>query len=1191
MTSNTADRPFTRRVELLGGLHIFGPQGEIALPYGNARSLLACLVLSRGRPERRERLVTMLWPEAAAERGGRYLSDLVYRLRAILGEDWLEVEKESLALRSVAGLWVDVWEFERLVSQADLAALTQAAVLYQGDLAPELYEDWIMEERLALRERYLACLLRLGEAAEEGGEAGEAERYYRQLVRQEPLREDACRGLMRSLAKAGRLGEALEAYAALGAQLKDELDVTPSPETNLLAEQLRKELDLAQETPAGRQMPPLVGRVIERARLIQRLEQAQNGHGGLVVLLGEPGIGKTRLLQELAQAAGWRGWQVAWGQVEDFSLPAPYAPLFDALRAALPAVRIEQILRLVDARQLSVLAGLIPELRLHLPVPTETSPAYPQELLLSGTLRLLAALGQVRPHLLLLDNVHWAGSAFWPLLDRLQGHLKQYAILVALAGQSADLRHQDSAWAYLNKWDQAGAAVIELQGLSLDELDGLARSQRVPLNTAQLENLVSVSGGNPLYALEILRSGDLERPSWHNLPLAELASQHLAALSALAQYVLQAAAILGYRFEYSLWEAVLERARFDLHQLPGLCGEIESAGLLLPEADGYRFQHDIIRSAIYSHLPPAVGREWHARALAVLMARPTAVVEQKLFHARQAGDQVASADFAFLAAEQALASFAYQEAQEYFSLALDLLPAGDSERRYRAFRGRQQACAVLGETERQRLDLLEMQALARSSDNDRWLAQVAQRQAELAWLTGNQLEAKRLGQKGLQLAQAVDDVGIQAAVLETLGKVARNSGDYQQTRNYMEHAYQNYRVAGNLFGQASTLDKLANLDCERHHYQQAERMHRQAAEIFHTLGAMTHKGRALNGLALALRGMNDYHQARTVHQQILAAAREAGDLHNTWVQMTNLGNIALELGDYPGAVDWLQQALQVCQQVGDERGISMIINNLGLAYDNLGDPAQAEQYYREALHINRGRGYRRGEAHNLSGLGAALLNGGEWKDALLVLETAWRIWGELADRSEQIEALAGLALASLELGQADQAQDYLQQALSQFDVEIGDADLRQRLHYAAYQVYQRNNLPEKALMHLLEARQAMWEIAASLPQPDREHFLQQANLNRKVWQALERHTRRVVVHLAPAEAQHSGLLSVSWTLYAPEDEQVSNATERRLRVLVRLMDEANQQGAAPTDMDLAQALGVNRRTIIRYKKTLAQRLS
>ena len=1196
MNPDPADRLHSRYVYLLNGLRLIDSRGEIDIPSGKARSLLVCLALSRGRLEPRERLVALLWPEAAPERGGRYLSDLVYRLRSVLGDAWLEVEKDRLALRSGPDVWVDAWEFERLLAQDDALSLARAAALYQGDLAPEVYEDWILLDRLALREHYQACLLRLGQSAEARGDAYEAEDYYRRLVRLEPLREDARRGLMRSLAKAGRLREALDAYADLQAQLKGELDVPPSPETNLLADQLRIELELAHATRTQSDRVPLLGRFDERARLLQRLEQAQNGQGGLVVLLGEAGIGKTRLLEELAQAADWRGWQAVWGRVEEFSLPAPYEPFFLALRDGLPAVRVEQILRLVKANHLSALSSLLPQLQIHLPTTDKQAPAYlPEEVLFSGVLRLLDALQHIRPHLLLLDDIQWADAAFWPLLDRLQTHLRQRSILVVLAGRLTELRAQESSWAYLDKWDRAGSVVMELKGLSLDALAELARLQQVQIQDTQLQALAAASGGNPLYALEVLRSGNLER-LWQEKPsLADLASQHLATLSSQAQYTLQAAAVLGYRFEYGLWEAMLERANFDLEQLPRLCGEIERAGLLQPAAGGYRFHHDAARAAICFHLPPGAGRQWHAHALAVLQQQPAAAPQQMLYHARQAGEQKAIADFAFQAGGQALASFAYQAAIEYFSLALEALPVDDVDRRYQALVGRQQACAVLGETERQRTDLASMQELAQRSGRAMWLAQVTHRQAEFAWLTGDQPEAQRLSQVGLRLVQGVEEVDLQAALLETLGKVARNFGDYQQSRFYMDKAYQSYRLAGDLFGQASTLDKLANLNCEQHEYQQAERQHRQAADIFHTIGAITHEGRALNGLALALRGMNDFHQARLVHLQVLAAAREAGDQDNTWSQMTNLGNLAMELGDYPGAVDWMQQALQVCRQVGHERGISLILNNLGLAYNELGDLAQAEQHYQESLRINRARGYRRGEAHNLSGLGVALLNSGEWERALLMLETAREIWEDLADRSEQIEALAGLAMVNLEMGQTDRAQEHLQQALARAHLQPEDASLRQWLHYVAYRVYQHQGQTEQGMQHLLEACRAMLEIADALPEADREHFLQQATVNKKMRQALETHTRRVSVRLARLEApvgrklEDDELCLVEWTVFAPQDNLIEAASERRLQVLARLLHEANQQGAAPTDDDLAQALGVNRRTILRDMKILSAR--
>lgn len=198
------------RVWLLGALRVEGETGVIEIPGGNAQSLFAYLILSPNIPHTRERLADLLWPDAPPDRTGRNLSDLLYRLRQALGEDWLEIRGDCIALRAGADLWVDVWEFERLAQSDDLADLEPAVALCTGDLLPEIYDDWILAHRVALEEGYFSVLLRLGQAAEGQNRLDKAFTHYHRLSHADPLNEIAHRGPMRVYARMGRYAASLE---------------------------------------------------------------------------------------------------------------------------------------------------------------------------------------------------------------------------------------------------------------------------------------------------------------------------------------------------------------------------------------------------------------------------------------------------------------------------------------------------------------------------------------------------------------------------------------------------------------------------------------------------------------------------------------------------------------------------------------------------------------------------------------------------------------------------------------------------------------------------------------------------------------------------------------------------------------------------------------------------------------------
>jgi len=350
----------SRRIWLFGALRIADAEQSISIPSGNAQNLFTFLALSPGY-HTRERLADLLWPEASPERIRRYISNLIYRLRQILGDDWLIVQDEHIALRTGSDLWVDAWEFESLLALTDPEATRQAVILYRGDLLPENYADWLLPHRVALREKYLAALRQLANVAEDGQRLNEAFDYYFRIATEDPLNEAARRGLMRIYAQMDRHAAALGEFEQLSALLAEELGVEPISETVALAESIR----LDYETIRIAKAPALafIGRRWERAALLREADKAQNGQGGLVLVEGEVGVGKTRLLEMVAEGAAWRGMAVAWGKATEFGVATPYAPFDEAFQNALTGPRAARLRKQLSPITLAILSAFAPGLQ------------------------------------------------------------------------------------------------------------------------------------------------------------------------------------------------------------------------------------------------------------------------------------------------------------------------------------------------------------------------------------------------------------------------------------------------------------------------------------------------------------------------------------------------------------------------------------------------------------------------------------------------------------------------------------------------------------------------------------------------------------------------------------------------------------------------------------------------------------
>lgn len=1175
----------TWHVHLLGGLRVEKAGEPLRIAGRKAQNLFAFLILYPSTSHSREMLAEQLWPDLAPHRSRHNLSDLTYRLKRALGAGLFDLDTDSIALRADAPLWVDVWDFDRLIATGDPASLRQAVDRYAGDLLPEIYDDWILPRRVSLREKYLNALFRLGWVAEDQQQPATALDYYQRLAHADPLREEAHRGVMRSLARMGKLPAALDAYATLESILRDEMGIRPGADSQALADTLRSELELAR-IPT-RSPPAFVGRMNERASLRAWLDLAQP-QGSLSVILGEAGIGKTRLLQELDQAAGWRGWQVVWGHSDEFGLRPPYSPLRQALEAALPKPRLQQIAQLVQPVWLSIAGGLIPAAAEVLQS-REPPPSPPDLARLATALRhILTSLRQIAPHLIILDDVQWADAGFWPLLDTLCDELPEASIRIVVSGRSDELRLQAAAWETLSKWERAGLPFMQLEGLNRDELremaSGVAQGEVEP---AQIEQLHAASGGNPLLALELMQAGGpdqaVQKPS-----LTELMGRRIAALSNEARLALQAAAVLGYRFDYQVWQSVA-----GLRNMPRLAGELEQAGAIILEADGYRFTHDTLRAYVYSQLDLEARRDWHRRALTALQDYTPSDGLSMLYHAEQSGDRGSIARHALQAGQQTLAAFHYKSARSYFEQALESLAPDEIAARFDAALGLARALDVLAEREAQRETVEQITALADELNDNRRRAEAHWQRANLEWTTGQFEQAGAAAEAGLGMARRANEVKQQALLLEIAGRSARDLGEYARANERFTQAKACYAQLNDERGVA-WIDGMLGLVAQRlGRLQEAIDYHTRAMNAQRQMGDPFNEMRAASGLAIAQWMVGDYVQARAIFERTLILSRQVDDRRMQEASLANLGALADILGDYVAAIDLKEQALALSRAVDNKMGVALGLSNLGITYYKIGKLESSLAAFDEAIAIDRATGRRQGEAYSLHGRGVTLFEMGRLAEARESLEAARAIRTELAERDVLIATEADLALVALASGDIERARAGLQAALDALQPD-DRADLREHVHYTAHQVRMAQGLKDTAIGHARQAEAAMLELAGSLPPEARERFLRQDPLNRKVRAVVDSFAHKTPVRLVRAgvplgrRLTDTDYIQVEWTLHAPGDDAVADAAMRRRFVLKRMLDESAAQGATPTDDDLARALGVSRRTVMRDMEALAR---
>ncbi|HIE54316.1 MAG TPA: hypothetical protein EYP90_03890, partial [Chromatiaceae bacterium] len=339
----------TLRIQLLQTLQVSNgriPTLDMGSP--TTRSLFAYLVLHHQQAIDRRRLAFRFWPRGSEQAARRNLRQYLHRIRQALEPidpdgRLLTAEGHYIQFKPPEDWFLDTAVFEQACAPPH-ENLPLAIQLYSGDLLEDLYDDWVLEERERLARLYRQALLRLVDREEAAGNLDTAIEYAQKYLTAEPLLENAYLRLMRLHYAAGDRARLKQTYDQLAAMLAEELGVEPLPETaaayqSMLAGSHSPAPSLPRPPVSSPSRPPqspspqtpFVGRAAELAWLDDSFAAVNEGHGRFCFILGESGVGKTRLIDEWTGRLG-RGVYLFRGRGHEFEVMIPYSPLAQALR-------------------------------------------------------------------------------------------------------------------------------------------------------------------------------------------------------------------------------------------------------------------------------------------------------------------------------------------------------------------------------------------------------------------------------------------------------------------------------------------------------------------------------------------------------------------------------------------------------------------------------------------------------------------------------------------------------------------------------------------------------------------------------------------------------------------------------------------------------------------------------------------
>lgn len=753
---------------------------------------------------------------------------------------------------------------------------------------------------------------------------------------------------------------------------------------------------------------PMVGRQAELALAAAKMAQAKQGHGQIVSLVGEAGLGKSRLLAEIIGLAAEQDFVVYGGECESYGVNSSYLvwqPIWRGIfgidagwRLSRQIYSLQSKLRAINPTFVARLPLLSAVLNIDIP-DNELTQSLDAKLRKSSLEALLVdylrAEARRTPLLLVLEACQWLDALSHELLEAIGNVIADLPILLLCTYRpQEEIRLRVARARTLPYYTEIPCAPLianeAAQFIELKLAQLLGAQATIP--PTLVERLTAQAEGNPFYLEELLTYlhyrgvdfQDIAALEQVELPdsLQRLVLSLVDQLSESQKITVKVASVIGRIFRaawlHGIYPELGDPARIqaDLETLR------QQDVMLLEPTDPelrYLFRQVITQGVTYESLPYAMKAVLHEQiAQFIEQSYPdtlTHYLDLLAYHYDRTANQDKRREYLFKAGVAAQAAYANAAAIDYYQRVLPLLP----------------------ETEQ---------------------ASVMLKVGQVLELVGQWHEANEMYGQALTLAARLDQLPEQAQAQRALGWLLRKQGDYAEALSWMERAHATFAQVGDPAGVSYLLADIGEVYRLQAKYETARGYYDESLQLAATVATpreqMAVRAYALKGAGTVATWQGDYAAARTLNEESLAIRRELGDKPGVATMLNNLAIIAGLQHDMKGAYTLNEESLILFRELGDLWSLGTLLNNQAVVAGALKDYPQARQLLQESLTIRRQLGDKAGLAFSLNTLADVVLDEGDYTAAPPLLAESLTLNRELGDQTAiayLVEDYGGLAAA------------------------------------------------------------------------------------------------------------------------------------------------------------------------------------